>query len=463
MTQKLILERPLSLYENFFRCRTANKFYKTFQLTGTYSKKLTKSNLSSAVRKLLLDYHILACNVYRGNGLYNITPLEQIKFDDVFLDMTGEESRFLHEGQLNENGMKFLNQFEFEIYVNKPLFKLVLLNDFNLSVVFDHTLYDGVVASNFHEILLEKLSENDEEHVDIIFDYKTDKHLITHSLPPPIDDYLPDWEVDYSDNDPQYFDKVVPPGLTKFPGRFPNSRDYTFSFKLTHFSPDEMKKILHGCKKRGVTLTSFLQYVTILSFQPVFKNHYTANRVAIALRRHFSAERAPDYYKHFFDYNDYKNMGNLPHLGLAQNYPPLFKFDWEEVKQANKNLLKAVNNNKLLNLSKTFKDRYDPNTDNENLFGGLGGNKAETSKLSNLGFVKVKEYGNWTIDNLVFSQDTSPTTADLMINVVSCPRGGLNIVTSYNDHSFQDTGLENFDMLMKNFRDNVIKYTTIDN
>ncbi|EGV66218.1 hypothetical protein CANTEDRAFT_112742 [Yamadazyma tenuis ATCC 10573] len=466
MINSIVIQRPLSVYENFFRCRTANRFYKTFQVASTYSKPLTRDNLAAALRRFLLDYHLFACNVFLEEGGYVMKPIDRVMFDDVFVDRSQDSETFLHKGVITEAAMTWLNHYQFDLYVQKPLFKVVLFDPYTLSVVLDHTLFDGVTASSFHEVFLKILDDLDADAAlgcnnnDVLFSKEEDTPHLTHSLPPPIDDYLPSWDLDYSDGDPNYYDKVTPPGLKKFPGRFPNSTNHTLAFKLTNFPPSELRMMLARSKQEGVTLTAYLQYVLVMSFQPVFGDtYYTVNKVAIALRRYFSKDKAPPHYKHYFDDLEYKNMGVSANLGLAQNYPPLKKFSWDDVKKASGNLAAAVKNEKLLNMSVKFRDSYNPLTDNEGFFTGIGGNKSETSKLSNLGFIKIPEYKHgWTISNMIFSQDVSAVTSDFMFNFISTPEGGLNIVTSYYNHSFEDCEVDNFDSFLENFRSNALKY-----
>lgn len=456
-----IIERPLSLFENFFRLRTEHVFYKTFQLCGTYSNPISKSALTAALRTVILKYHILACNVFPQGEDFIMRPISSISIDDLLVEVLNPD--YLTDGTINELAMKFLNEYQFELYVEKPLFKVVFFNDTTMSLVFDHTLYDGVVGPYLHQDLVDCFNLLDESiangtaSVDpVVFDLARDGGLLIRSLPPPIDDYIP-WDVDYAGGDPNYFDKVLPTLYERFHGRFKNSRDYTLAFKLINFSPDQLKTILAACKAHGVTLTAYLEVINALTFQPVFHNKYILSKVAIALRRHFNRANAPEAYKHYFDYQDHKNYGNLPHFGIAQVFEPFTTFSWDLVSTVSANLAKAVSNRNLLSMMTGFKNAYKPLESNEQLFtNALGGTKPENVKISNVGYIKFPE-AKYTVEDMIFSQDVSSITSDLMVSVVSTAKGGLNIVISYIDSSFDDYEEDNFDTLIEKFKTNALE------
>lgn len=80
--------------------------------------------------------------------------------------------------------------------------------------------------------------------------------------------------------------------------------------------------------------------------------------------------------------------------------------------------------------------------------------------MSNLGAYNFPVYEiegeNWTIDDLQFAQDMAPGASEFVVNVVSCPRGGLNIVLSYFEG---DTGDEEvLANIHRDFEENIKKY-----
>lgn len=386
-----------------------------------------------------------------------MAPVDQILLPDVLV--TCDDPGFLAHGVITEAAMKYMNQFVFDLDSHTPLFKLVMFDSYTLSVVFDHTLYDGLVGNYFHEELVEFLAQN--QNGDVLaplFNYANDICLLKSSLPPPIDDFLPSWDIDYADNDPNFYDKLTPPELSKFPGRFRNAQGLSKAFKLIKIPPSQLKVVLAACKAHGVTLTSYLAIVFVHSFVLVFPDTFTLNRIAMNLRRFMTKENAPAHYTHFFYTPNYKIMGNLPHLGLANNLPPLLEFSWDHVTEFNTNLVKSTANKHVLNLLKPFRDSYVPGNNSAFFDSKLGQAKPETTKISNLGFIKTPEINGWTISDMIFSQDMSAITSDFMVNVVSTARGGLNVVVSYFDHSFGDVEMENFDEVLGDFGENLVTY-----
>lgn len=133
MTSEIITQRPLSIFENFFRCRTVNRYYKGFQVTAKYSRPISIATLYSALRQLVLEYHVLVCNVFPDGSEYIMKPIDKVNLQDVLILQS--DPKYLTNGVINELAMKYLNTFQFDLYCQKPLFKLVLFDAYTLSVV----------------------------------------------------------------------------------------------------------------------------------------------------------------------------------------------------------------------------------------------------------------------------------------------------------------------------------------
>ncbi|CAH2352178.1 hypothetical protein CLIB1423_06S00540 [[Candida] railenensis] len=452
-----IITRPLSNMENFMRSRTATGFYRTFQLTATYSKAISKELLFKALRKSLIDYVMLTCNVFKAENHCYYHPIPRISFDDIV--------SFELDQALDETFLKKINEeIRFQLYANQPLFKVILLEKNQVCAVFEHTINDGVAGAFFHEILIENLAfiENDADQVfeqeygasDFLFDLDEDKSKIKYSLPPPVDPFMEPYEVDFSDNDPNHYSKITPKGLTKWDGRFPMKREFVSSFKMINFTPEEVGKILKKCKENGVTLTSYIEVVHALTVQPIIgDNNYSVNKIALNLRKWLKSPMdANGQYKEMLSgFPEHKILGTWAHLGLAENLPPLYKFDWDLVKFVNENLKKTVTNTKVMSCSKVFFDSASKTDDNADFFSShIGKPRPDMVKISNLGFVKIKT-GDWEILDIWFSQDVAVIAADFMLSVVSSPKGGLNFMWSYIEA--EDFDLTGFD---EKFRQNMI-------
>ncbi|KAK6205514.1 alcohol acetyltransferase [Scheffersomyces amazonensis] len=483
MTKKLVLSRPLSLSEHFLRSRTATRFYNNFQVTGTYSQNISSHLIwvYMALRKSLLDYPILICNIQREKDDCVFRPINSAKLGDIveLSDIHGN----IENGAINEKFMKYLNTISFDLYSETPLFKLVILGE-HVSAVFEHTITDGLVGPYFHEIFLKNLdyvsNESNCTEYEILygkiptqvnldstlFNFEKDQSFFTHSLPPPSDIFVEDPELDFTYGDPDYHEKAIPEGYeTKWPGRFEPTHDQSIGYKLVHFDPDEAKQLVDKCRSQGTTLTPFIQVVHVLTMQPIYGDkHYTSHRMAITLRRHAKPENVPDYFQDAYAEPGYKLLGGWAHVGPRENYPPLFEFSWDKVKEIHRNLVADTNNTRLYNIYQPFKNVYSKTSNNDEFFQLSMQAKADATKLSNLGFINFPVYKStpgidWTVNNLVFSQDVSAPTADFVYNIISTPLGGLNIVVSFQDHRSDDLSNESLEGLVAKFRHNLLFYS----
>lgn len=487
MTRNDLRERPLGSLENFYRSRTASGFYRTFEVTALYSVDLTDELpvVFGALRKTIIDYHLLICNVFRipeeGHSVFR--PIKHATFGDL-VELRTEEEFDMAACTASELFMKYANDFAFPLYQESPLFRLVFVGKRKLAAIFEHTIADGVVANYFHEIFLRNLAYADnEENRDqfayqygdffdptapfdsVIFDYNRDREYIVNPLPPICEDFLEDASLDYRYGDPDFFDQVAPKGYpNKWPGRFPSTEgDFSLSFKLLNFTPLEVKRLLAKCREKGVTLTTYIEVVHALTLRPIFgDDHYTTHKVAVSLRRFADPNLTDEVYRPFLADKNYKILSTYAVAGPCDNLPPVKEFSWGLVRKINANLVSAVGNKRFLNLMYGFLKDADPLDDNTAFFkNGLGKPKADTVKLSNLGYIKFPEIevGErvWAVDDLIFAQDVSATAAEFMLNVISCPRGGMNFVLSYFDHRFDDSNVD-FSYIMPELRKNIMAY-----
>lgn len=452
------MSRRIGISENFFRARTEVDFYRNFFAVATYSRKLTADLplLFRAIRKTVLDYHILVCNVFKNPaaGYSEILPLNTVTL--------GEVVEFRLEPVLPNVSEQFLAEMcerkYFDLYVQKPLFRLVFSGDHDLTANFEHTLSDGVVARLFHEVFLESLAycdsrANDEEYellygpppvtVDmnsVIFDFAQDETRLRYSLPPPAEMCMQNPTIDYTDNDPTHFSKRKPENLTKWPGFSPATREYSLAYKLLRFSPEELKQILAKCKQNGVTITSYMLHAQAVALQPLYGNHFILVTPAMTLRWFLTEDKVGPEYKDIVTDKLYRVMGNFAHMGVPQIMDPALEFSWDTVKTINTNLGNSTKNDKVLNLLSPFLGIAHDLDDNEAFFSlSLGKNKGEALKLSNLGYVDFPVYPvenkePWTISDVVFAQHLAPAASEFVISMIACKGSGLSLVWSYYNH-----------------------------
>lgn len=409
-------------------------------------------------------------------------PIKSATFGDLVEfseDLFSAKGKPVPEWFLN----KLCRTLYFSLYVEKPLFKIIVLGDRDLAFTNEHTLSDGVVALSFQEIFLENIAycdnpQNNEDYsslygpvpdkVDlntVVFDFNNDKQYIKHSLPPPIDMFMDDPSLDYTNGDDNHYSKRVPSTHPeRWPGRFPVTLDFEVAYKLINISPADLKSILKTCKEHKVSLTSYLATNLVLTLQPLFKpNHHITCSVAMTLRRFLTPEKVTPEYQDIFEPN-YKVLGNFAHMGVPQYFAPTPTFSWLDAEEFQVGMSSSVKNTRILNLRKPIYDQLLVMGENREMFeSNLGANKGDAFKCSNIGaanfpiFETGSPLGPWTINDIVFCQDLAPHAADFIMNLVSSPRGGLNIVLSYFNHTFEDTELENFDSLPLKLRENILK------
>lgn len=451
-----VISRKLGISENFFRSRTSVDFYRNFFTVATYTRPLIddKPLLFRALRKCVLDYHILVCNVFKNStaGYCEVLPLHNVTFGDLV-------EFHVHLSQpsgVSEKLMAELGETKyFELYVQKPLIKLVVTGNYDLAAVFEHTLADGVVARLFHEILLDALAycdspSNDLEYsrlygtapsaVDadtVVFNLKADSGRLRNSLPPPAEMIMQDPVFPYCDNDPEHYSKKIPPGFSKWPGFAPSTREYKVAYKLVNIPSLELSRILARCREEKVSLTSYVSHVQALALQPVFGDYYTLMSISLTLRWFLSEQKVERRYRPLLGKKLYRMLGNFAHMGVPELMEPVYAFSWDKTRSIHANLQQSIKNDKVLSLQKNFFDNAHPLEDNESFFTlQLNKRKGDSVKLSNLGYAdfpvhRIEGKEAWSIKDVVFAQHLAPAASEFVINMISSPVGGLNIVLSF--------------------------------
>lgn len=427
--------RALGPAENFFRCRTEVDFYRNFFAVGKFSRRIEPDLLCAALRSVILENPILICNVFKNENECVFRPIEHAEFADL------AEYR---DAPIDETVMHDLCRTPwFSLYTETPLFK-VLVHGQHVAVAFEHTMADGVVGPLFLHLLLEKVAKCKPTSSDVVFDLKEDGNKLVGSLPPPVELIMA--KGDHTGGDPNHYSLQVPESHPiKWPGRFPSAKANHAAFKLIRFSKAELDQMLKRCKQEQVTLTSFILVNLAFAFQPIIGDaHHSLTLVAVTLRRFIKQPSI---------------LGNFAHMGLPERLPPVTNFDWELVRKVNGHLAQTVQNDLLLNTSMDFNNKAHPTDKNEALFtDSLGKPKADTTKISNLGFQDFKVYGDWTIEDVFFAQDLAPSASEFVLSVISS-RGGLNIVLSYFDDRFRDSEEELFDELPERLRRALVSHS----
>lgn len=432
--------RPLSLVENFNRLRNASTLYRNFQIAATYAEPITHRQLFNALRKAVLEYHMFVCNVFRVNGEFCYKPLDKITLGDV---LEVKDESYLTDGLVNETFMREVDTIKFEHSVQKPLFRLILIGDRTLSSVFEHTIADGMAGAMFHEILAEKLAleEPDTTPIDLtseFFNYQNDKLLIKEGLTDPIDNFLEDYNEDYTFGDSNYYDREKPNSLERWPGTCKAALHDTTAYKLMRFSPDETAQILKSCKLHGVLFTCFIVQVFAITLRPIIGDGYfSSHKVAINMRRHIPQQ------------TERKIIATMAHVGVSQSLPPVTEFSWDAARKFQVDLKKTLDNKRIFNQVALLFDGFlaDPESSHTDYFhGGLGKPRADTTKTSNLGLIRAQG-----LLQFVFSQTLPSTAGEFLLNIAST-KEGMNMVLVYFDNN-------DFGDIAETLKKNLLKFS----
>ncbi|KAI0461297.1 hypothetical protein LJB42_000963 [Komagataella kurtzmanii] len=139
--------RTLRPIEEYNYQRNVLKTYSCFIVASKLSECVDKEVLLSRIQKLVASRKQLRLNVFKEDGtddLY-LQEISDWSVDDVVEFKTGSDI-------VEEIGMA--HRYCFVTAINKPLWKLVVLNSQWLLLQCDHTLLDGNSAAFFHEELV---------------------------------------------------------------------------------------------------------------------------------------------------------------------------------------------------------------------------------------------------------------------------------------------------------------------
>ncbi|KAI5953632.1 hypothetical protein KGF54_003004 [Candida jiufengensis] len=299
--------------ERSYICRNDGKFYSNFNNSAKYSKNVTTSHLSIALRSLILKNswfcHNFLKTSHTNSKLHNyhnwvVRYVKEIKFNDVV--------EYKKIDVFDENCLEYMDSFVIKMNVEKPLWKIIVWEENNgeqlISVLFDHSQFDGLSGAQFQKDLTKELSlvKDDKNVIDILFDYEKDFEY----LPPeiwPATEVLTDLYVPtYTNMINHYLTKFVP-GYSSLSSWLykrdpplyakPTSLDRTLKskYKLLKINSDQMTKISNFCKSNGITVTAYLDVLFLESLQEtIFKSLYpnkkfsTNSYVAINGRRYYN-------------------------------------------------------------------------------------------------------------------------------------------------------------------------------
>lgn len=471
--------RPLDLLEDYFAMLLRQRMYRNFNMYAELSQTITKAQLSSAFRSMLLQYPILACTVipkkfpnyetfYNSEEFYN-TPYynrdyvkvsQRIDLHDVLLNEQLEHKELVEEicAQFIEDNYEYtgktvelLGAISFSKFDGRrPNWRVLCLPSpgekgtevfSKLVYISNHCLSDGISGVNFFKDLTrfltekESLSQGHNDDYNII-DYLEDQDNIP-KLPPPITKYV-DYKVNLMDLGRLMLSNLAMNHLRyKSDGSVTSRMEghdlQTYHHKLNYTFGQVLslkKKIKENIYDK-CTLTPFLQVcfsVALYRHGKIFKKNWAEWGFDVAIAKN-SRPLLPedDELRDLFKYGS--NVSGLHYLYLIASFDikrgETDKF-WQLVEYYHKCMLNE--HDALVGFGTLMMDQVckKQNTDkiicNDYLNHKRGG-----LLLSNVGYHAQNTSGSIYAKDLLFSQTPGGMKFTFGMAIISSDEGGMNI------------------------------------
>ncbi|KAI5968170.1 uncharacterized protein KGF55_000017 [Candida pseudojiufengensis] len=279
--------RSPSFLERYQLCRVERKYYPNFNVTVKYPQfeKLNKQEISTllshAISKVIHNHPILGCNYFELNNSeddfknYTIRSID-IKFNDLVS---------VQQGEIDEEYFTKLNDIYFEINTSKPLWSLIICQDY-LTIVCSHIFFDGNSGCFFHQDLMEEL--NSIKGLDNLKEkeYVSKANEIT-SVPPAVVDSSNLFSLPIIPTFKNLFHHYIPwfKETTKYPlfktKPIAVNQILNNKFKIYRINIEKLTKLLDYVRSHQLTLTPFLVSIAFKILSKYYPN--TAFDVTIPL------------------------------------------------------------------------------------------------------------------------------------------------------------------------------------
>lgn len=439
--------RPLASTEYHRGYRLVAGHYNNFQMFAELTSAVEMPLLARAVRKLMIDYPMLAANVvFRGENDWEfVVAREPVLVSSAISHSTAP----LATSRTGASVPSLLLLEELDTIrfpYNTPaglLFRVVVHLPTCLLVLFDHIQCDGTNTLAFFDSLIPALDwveHNPEAYceqygtvLEVLFDWKTDLVYVVNPLPPALQDYLPSLELPYDNTPERAYHKRTPPG-TSFPGRFPNYPQPAPRFEVLSFTTEETQALVAACRAHGVALTAYITAhhaaVVQKELSQTHPDTYATAMIAVNLKRwihrmdHSQLAPTDPLWQYIRD-KRYHMYGCYAEM-MADPLDPLTEFSWDECRRIDANIKTLANNDRLLNKGRAYVE-LGPREKEEWFSSREGAPRAAAHAVLNLGNASTPNSGRFGLANMVFAHSLLMVATDWVVACVSTPEGGLNL------------------------------------
>ncbi|CAK9437329.1 uncharacterized protein LODBEIA_P17070 [Lodderomyces beijingensis] len=268
------LRQPSAL-ERYQLCRVKNEYYSNFNITVKYHAGQLHDRvlLSNALKNLVQKHPILGCNYFRTN--------ENLGDEDDYrnyvvrgVDIDYEDLISKRQGAIDGEYFEYLNSIFFQIDVNQPLWKLIVVGDC-LTIVCCHVFLDGNGGVFFHQDLMAEInnlasssssssSSSAPSSSLLVFQRFISKADEITSVPPSVESSSPLYRVPWwfalKTIASHYMPWFSASGTTKFPlfKTKPVSAQHHTKYRVIRFDKSQTASILSHVKKQKLTFTPWL-------------------------------------------------------------------------------------------------------------------------------------------------------------------------------------------------------------
>ncbi|KAL7666258.1 Alcohol acetyltransferase [[Candida] zeylanoides] len=429
--------REPGFLERQYICRNTNGYWTNINVVAKYSRNVDRHSLARALRKLCLAEPWLVLNFFRIPGTdgqdrscngknYIVRPVSKFALDDV---VSFEE---LSQGGIDGAELGRVNDLVCPMNAELPLWRIIVYESDEqqrVGIYFDHSLFDGVAAANFHRDLIRYLSEDNGtgEEEDYIFDSAGAKVNI-----PPAREVLwglfdTPWWFRAKLRLGQLWSKALAiifgsPNVFKYLEVTPN---VSSEYAMLKFGSSDARRIAAHCKHHGITITPFLNAVGLQALQTSVIDKVapttTATLSCIPINgRRYVSDAASTAYGVYTGYDNYL-------FGRVQSVMDTAKALSRKLASAvkSKSGFKNVGMYRFINIWDAYASKLHKREGRVSLV------------TSNLGKVDAAASAGWSIEDIWFSSCLGLVT-HFLINAVGSPNGDLNVVVGclpeYKEH-----------------------------